>query len=241
MVLGTVAYMSPEQARGHEVDKRTDIWAFGCVLFEALAGVPAFGAATVSDTIVNVLEREPNWRALPPGVLGLSAVSWGDAFRNAQRRLRDIGDAHADLTGDDVEETAERTMRVRPVEFRLTDRAGMNEFPAISPDGKMVAYVAVANGHRRIWVQLLSGGVPLQVTRDAADHSQPRWAPTRARSSITRRRTLPVNKARCGRFRAGSATADHRRTGWRRCQSRWTPNCARQRTRGACHGRDHLP
>jgi eukaryotic-like serine/threonine-protein kinase len=178
MVLGTVAYMSPEQARGRAVDKRTDIWAFGCVLFEALAGVPAFGAATVSDTIVSVLEREPNWRALPPGVPRSVRRLLGRCLhKDAQRRLRDIGDAHADLTGDEIDDISERAVRV-PVEFRrLTDRAGMNEWPAISPDGKMVAFVAVANGHRQIWVQLLSGGVPLQVTRDAADHSQPRWAP----------------------------------------------------------------
>ena len=178
MVLGTVAYMSPEQARGHEVDKRTDIWAFGCVLFEALAGVPAFGAATVSDTIVNVLEREPNWRSLPPGMPRSVRRLLGRCLqKDAQRRLRDIGDALADLTGDD-DETSERAMRVRPVEFRrLTDRAGMNEWPAISPDGKMVAYVALTNGRRQIWVQLLSGGAPLQITRESSDHSQPRWAP----------------------------------------------------------------
>jgi Tol biopolymer transport system component len=98
--------------------------------------------------------------------------------KDARRRSRDIGDAHADLTADDVDDMRERATAVRHVEFRrLTDRAGMNEWPAISPDGKMVAYVAVANGHRQIWVQLLSGGAPLQVTRDAADHSQPRWAP----------------------------------------------------------------
>jgi eukaryotic-like serine/threonine-protein kinase len=179
MVLGTVAYMSPEQARGQAVDKRTDIWAFGCVLFEALAGVPAFAAATVSDTIVNVLEREPNWAVLPPGVpRSVRHLLRRCLQKDAKRRLRDIGDAHDDLMGDDTNESPERTVRVQPVEFRrLTDRAGMNEWPAISPDGKMVAYVAVVNGHGQVWVQLLSGGVPLQITRYAADHSQPRWAP----------------------------------------------------------------
>jgi Tol biopolymer transport system component len=144
-----------------------------------LTGVPAFGAATASDTIVNILERDPNWRALPPGVPRSVRRLLGRCLhKDAQRRLRDIGDAYADLTGVEVDDTPERAIRVRPVQFRrLTDRAGMNEWPAISPDGKMVAYVAIADGHRQIWVQLLSGGVPLQVTRDAADHSQPRWAP----------------------------------------------------------------
>ena len=66
-ILGTAAYMSPEQARGRPVDKRTDIWAFGCVLYEMLSGRTAFGGATLSDTIVAILEREPEWESLPPG------------------------------------------------------------------------------------------------------------------------------------------------------------------------------
>jgi serine/threonine protein kinase len=64
-VLGTAAYMSPEQARGRVVDTRTDIWAFGCVLYEMLAGQAAFAADTLSDTLARVLEREPDWRRLP--------------------------------------------------------------------------------------------------------------------------------------------------------------------------------
>ena len=64
MILGTAPYMSPEQARGKAVDKRTDIWAFGCVLYEMLTGRGAF-AATPSDTIAAILDREPDWSALP--------------------------------------------------------------------------------------------------------------------------------------------------------------------------------
>ena len=64
-IIGTPAYMSPEQARGQPVDKRTDIWAFGCVLYEMLTGRATFSGDTVADTIARVLEREPDWTALP--------------------------------------------------------------------------------------------------------------------------------------------------------------------------------
>ena len=59
--------MSPQQARGQVVDKRADIWAFGCVLYEMLTGRVAFAGETVSDTIGKILEREPDWSALPAG------------------------------------------------------------------------------------------------------------------------------------------------------------------------------
>src|SRR6266699_206793 len=65
VILGTAAYMSPEQARGKPVDKRTDIWSFGCVLYEALAGRQAFAGETISDTIAAILGHDPDWQALP--------------------------------------------------------------------------------------------------------------------------------------------------------------------------------
>ena len=64
VILGTAAYMSPEQAKGRPADKRSDVWAFGCVLFEMLAGKRAFEGEDVSDTLAAVLRAEPDWRAL---------------------------------------------------------------------------------------------------------------------------------------------------------------------------------
>ena len=97
-ILGTPAYMSPEQARGKAVDKRTDIWAFGCVLYEILTGKRAFRGETVSDTIAAVLEREPDWRALSPA----TPAKIRDLLRrclqkDSQHRLRDIGDARIEI------------------------------------------------------------------------------------------------------------------------------------------------
>ena len=65
MVIGTVPYMAPEQASGKAADRRADVWAFGCVLFEMLTGTRAF-AGNQSDTIVAILSKEPDWQRLPP-------------------------------------------------------------------------------------------------------------------------------------------------------------------------------
>ena len=68
LILGTAAYMSPEQAKGRVVDKRSDVWAFGCVLYEMLTGKRAFDGEDVTDTIAAVVRGEPDWTALPPDV-----------------------------------------------------------------------------------------------------------------------------------------------------------------------------
>jgi serine/threonine protein kinase len=97
-ILGTPAYMSPEQARGLPVDKRTDIWAFGCVLFEMLTGRRAFEGATASDTIAHVLEHEPDWSALPARTPPtLRALLERCLRKDAGRRLQHIVDARIEL------------------------------------------------------------------------------------------------------------------------------------------------
>ncbi|MDP3716573.1 MAG: protein kinase [Acidobacteriota bacterium] len=98
VVLGTAAYMSPEQARGRPVDKRTDIWAFGCVLFEMLSGRRPFGGETLSDTIAGILTRDPDWEALPPDLpANIHVLLRRSLEKDSKRRLRDIGDARIEL------------------------------------------------------------------------------------------------------------------------------------------------
>ena len=178
IILGTPGYMSPEQARGQEVDKRTDIWAFGCVLFAMLTGRTPFDGDTLSDVIAATLTSDPDWNALPPDVPEpIRRVLHRCLQRDLRRRLRDIGDVCTDLdepiTPRPVSGVAGAT---KSVSFqRLTDLIGVNESPALSPDGRMVAFVAPVEGRRQIWIRMLSGGAPLRVTHDEGDHEFPRW------------------------------------------------------------------
>jgi serine/threonine protein kinase/Tol biopolymer transport system component len=98
VVVGTAAYMSPEQARGSHVDKRADVWAFGCVLFEMLSGRTAFGADTVPDTVVRVLSLEPDLSALPGHTPApLVALLRRCLQKDVARRMRDIADARLQI------------------------------------------------------------------------------------------------------------------------------------------------
>jgi len=113
VILGTAAYMSPEQARGKAVDKRADIWAFGVVLFEMLAGRRLFAGETVSDTLAAVLTREPDWTLLPSSTpAGVRRLLTRCLERDPKKRLRDIGDARLEL--EDVRETTGRAESAPP-------------------------------------------------------------------------------------------------------------------------------
>jgi len=98
MILGTAAYMSPEQARGKTADKRADVWAFGAVLFEMLTGKLAFPGENITDTIVSVVSKEPDWRTLPAATpAGLRQLLARSLKKDPRARLQSIGDARVQI------------------------------------------------------------------------------------------------------------------------------------------------
>jgi serine/threonine protein kinase len=100
MLLGTAAYMSPEQARGKAVDKQSDIWAFGCVLYEMLTGKRPFDGEDVTETLAAVVKTEPAWDALPDGVSPSVALFLRRCLqKNTKQRLHDIADMRLALEG----------------------------------------------------------------------------------------------------------------------------------------------
>jgi serine/threonine-protein kinase len=113
MILGTAAYMSPEQAKGKAVDKRTDVWSFGCVLFEMLAGRQTFSGETLTDTLAAVVRAEPDWDDLPantpPSILKLLRRCLN---KDPKQRLRDIGEARILLEEYSADPAAGSTARV---------------------------------------------------------------------------------------------------------------------------------
>lgn len=98
-IIGTPAYMSPEQARGKSIDHRTDIWSFGCVLYEMLTGHLPFVGETATDTLACIIEREPDWDALPEGTPASIRVLLRRCLeKDPNRRLRDLGDAAIEIS-----------------------------------------------------------------------------------------------------------------------------------------------
>ncbi|HSA92702.1 MAG TPA: protein kinase [Terriglobales bacterium] len=215
VVMGTAAYMSPEQARGREVDKRTDIFAFGCVLFEMLAGRQAFSGETVSDTMASILKLDPEWSRLPdstpPALLRLLRRC---LEKDPKLRLRDIGEARIALADPSaaaseapaasVPAAPVSTLRSRalwlatavvlaaasafvawtlkPVaspplrKFEIVIEGSSLPFPpAISPDGRVIAYVAES----QLWVRELDKLEPRAIP-GTAGATHPFWSPDSA-------------------------------------------------------------
>jgi serine/threonine-protein kinase len=114
VVLGTAAYMSPEQARGGRVDRRADLWGFGCILYEMLTGRQAFAGETVSDTLAAILRAEPDWSALPAQTPEAARRLLKRCLeKDARRRMRDAADAGLEL------EEARRALTVAPVAAKV--------------------------------------------------------------------------------------------------------------------------
>jgi hypothetical protein len=136
VLLGTAAYMAPEQARGKVVDRRADIWAFGVVLFEMLTGRQMFAGETVSDTIARILERQPDWGGLPARTPArVRELLRRCLEKDPKQRVRDMGDVRLELDAAiasvaagvvDVPNGAPRASGVRrPVAIALTALAGL--------------------------------------------------------------------------------------------------------------------
>src|SRR4029450_9537371 len=93
IILGTAAYMSPEQARGKAIDRRTDVWAFGCLLYEMLTGQPAFGGETVTDVLAAIVREEPDYTRLPPQARPrLERLLRRCLVKDPRERASDLGD-----------------------------------------------------------------------------------------------------------------------------------------------------
>jgi hypothetical protein len=226
VILGTAPYMSPEQARGRPVDKRTDIWSFGCILYEMLAGQRAFvSGETTSDTLAGVLTRDPDWPALPPDTpLRIRRLLELCLRKDVRKRLRDIGDAHIEIvdTGSDPIATPAVDTRVPsrrreyafagialifaaatawlawhgrsipvappdPVRFDLvpegtflsvgaTGLSASAPFPSLSPDGRLLAYVASAEGRNQLWIHRLNANAR-QLLPNTVGAMFPFWSP----------------------------------------------------------------
>ena len=144
MILGTAAYMSPEQARGKTVDKRADIWAFGCVLFEMVSGRPPFTGDTVSETLADVMKSEPPWPTLPASVpTNLHGLIRRCLVKEPRQRIRDVGDVRLALEGAFETTAPQTTAAATSPDLRWTRTAAFRLAAAAAVVASAVAGIGV--------------------------------------------------------------------------------------------------
>jgi Tol biopolymer transport system component len=211
-IVGTPGYMSPEQARGQPVDKRADIWAFGCLLYELLTGKRVFEGASGSDRVAAVLEREPDWSVLPARTPAKIRNLLRDCLqKQANRRLANISDARriigeaqrrpkrwyiaaavvalAGLAGGSVLWLRAPARVVDRSEWlQLTKFPDSVAQPALSPDGRMLAFLRTDSNFfdvGQVYVKFLPDGDPVQLTHDAFLKMSPVFSPDGTRIAYT--------------------------------------------------------
>ena len=215
-LIGTAAYMSPEQARGSAADQRADLFSLGVVLYEMLSGVSPFRRDTAAETMTAILREEPPELpasgACPPALerivrhcleknpaarfqtardlifalesltVGVPSPASSSRSAGSQRFLRPalaiLATALVAMAAFAVgRRTGTTTARFDVAAVhRVTDFSDLEEFPAIAPDLKSIAFTARVDGVRQIFVRLVASGTPRPVTEDARDHQQPRWS-----------------------------------------------------------------
>jgi Tol biopolymer transport system component len=200
-IVGSPPYMSPEQARGNVVDERTDIWAFGCLLYELLTGRRAFPGEDLSSTIAAVLEREPDWTLLPAATpASIRELMQRCLHKDPTRRLQNIVNARTTIEqaqrgrnrwktaalataalavlviGGAVWSRAPAPAPSRSEWVQLTNLPDSVSQPALSPDGRMLTFIRGPEtflGPGQVYVKMLPDGEPVQLTNDKLSKLRP--------------------------------------------------------------------
>jgi Tol biopolymer transport system component len=174
VVVGTAAYMSPEQARGALLDRRTDVWAFGCVLFEMLSGRAAFAAGTMSDTLARVLEHEPNWSALPASTPApVRDLLHRCLQKDPERRLPDLTEARATI--DVALASSFKTLNALAQALRWGLSRPRTRVALVALGAIVAVAVALHRTGRETPLPRLAN--PVQVTSAVGVEDHPTWSP----------------------------------------------------------------
>jgi Tol biopolymer transport system component len=171
-IVGTVAYMSPEQARGKAVDKRADVWAFGCILYEMLTGRRPFRGETVSDTIAATLDQSPDWSLLPAATPpSLRRLLSRCLEKDPAHRLRDVGDAIFDL------DESLRESRAAAAPVPAASRAGRRRILVLALGALVVAVAAAIGWSVRSTTDILAPAAPVALTSLRGNEQGPSFSP----------------------------------------------------------------